>query len=128
MDSLPLRQPGAPVNEIHFDNFVPGISVGPKYAGLVAPRPCFAESGDQDSIFPIEARRESVKQVRQIYEVVGAADRINTKCFPADHSFWGNGGFLSWSNTSSARPTFKCSASSAGRGVADRRFTELDDR
>ncbi|MGH9385926.1 MAG: alpha/beta hydrolase family protein [Vicinamibacterales bacterium] len=77
------------------DNFVPGILNWAEMhdvAGLVAPRPLFAESGEQDNIFPIEASKESVKRVRQIYEVFGAADRIEHEVFAADHSFWGKRG------------------------------------
>ncbi len=77
------------------DNFVPGILNWAEMhdvAGLVAPRPLFAESGEQDNIFPIVASKESFKQVRQIYEVFGAADRIEHEVFPADHSFWGKRG------------------------------------
>ena len=77
------------------DNFVPGILNWAEMhdvAGLVAPRPLFAESGERDNIFPIESSVESVKQVRRIYEVFGAADRIEHEVFPADHSFWGRRG------------------------------------
>ena len=60
--------------------------------GLVAPRPFFAESGEQDNIFPIESSVDSFKQVRRIYEIFGAADRAEHEVFPADHSFWGRRG------------------------------------
>jgi dienelactone hydrolase len=77
------------------DNFVPGVLNWAEMhdvAGLVAPRPFFAESGEQDNIFPIAASKESFSHVRQIYEVFGAADRIEHEVFPGDHSFWGKRG------------------------------------
>ena len=77
------------------DNFVPGILNWAEMhdvAGLIAPRPFFAESGEKDNIFPVEASRVSFAQVRQIYDVFGAADRIEHEIFPGDHSFWGRRG------------------------------------
>ena len=77
------------------DNYVPGILNWAEMhdiAGLIAPRPLFVESGEQDNIFPIAASRESFLQVRDIYGVFQAADRVEQEVFPADHSFWGKRG------------------------------------
>ncbi|MBI4475742.1 MAG: acetylxylan esterase [Acidobacteria bacterium] len=77
------------------DNFVPGIlnwAEMSDVAGLIAPRPFFVESGEQDNIFPIQASIESFTQVREIYGVFGATDRIEQEVFPGDHSFWGRRG------------------------------------
>jgi dienelactone hydrolase len=77
------------------DNYVPGILNWAEMhdiAGLIAPRPLFVESGEQDNIFPIAASLESVRQVREIYGVFGAADRIDHEVFPGEHSFWGRRG------------------------------------
>ena len=77
------------------DNFVPGILEWAEMhdvAGLVAPRPFFAESGEKDNIFPVSAAKESFAHVRRIYEVFCAGDRIEHEIFPADHSFWGKRG------------------------------------
>src|SRR4029450_5976373 len=74
------------------DNYVPGILNWAEMhdiAGLIAPRPLFVESGEKDKIFPIEASIESVKHVREIYSVFGAADRIEHEVFPDEHAFWG---------------------------------------
>jgi hypothetical protein len=49
------------------DNYVPGIlNWAEMYdiAGLIAPRPLFAESGERDSIFPVEASRASFARER----------------------------------------------------------------
>ncbi len=77
------------------DNYVPGILNWAEMhdvAGLIAPRPLFVESGEKDNIFPIAASLESVKQVRAIYDVFQAADRIEHEVFPGEHSFWGKRG------------------------------------
>jgi len=77
------------------DNYVPGILAWAEMydvAGLIAPRPFFAESGEQDDIFPIAASRASFARVKQVYEVFGAADLAQQETFPAAHSFWGKQG------------------------------------
>jgi hypothetical protein len=77
------------------DNYVPGILNWAEMhdvAGLIAPRPLFVESGEKDNIFPIRASIESVNEVRKIYSVFGAADRIEHEVFPDEHAFWGKRG------------------------------------
>ena len=77
------------------DNYVPGIlNWAEMYdvAGLIAPRPFFAESGEQDNIFPIAASRASFARVKQVYEVFGAGDLAGQETFDRAHSFWGKQG------------------------------------
>ena len=77
------------------DNYVPGILNWAEMhdiAGLIAPRPLFVESGERDNIFPIKASIESFNQVRDIYSLFGAADRVEQEVFPGEHSFWGKRG------------------------------------
>jgi dienelactone hydrolase len=77
------------------DNYVPGILNWAEMhdiAGLIAPRPLFVESGEKDTIFPIAASIESFTQVREIYGVFQAADRIEQEVFPDEHAFWGKRG------------------------------------
>ena len=77
------------------DNYVPGILTWAEMhdvAGLIAPRPLFVESGEKDAIFPIHASIESFNNVREIYRVFGAADRVEQEVFPGEHSFWGKRG------------------------------------
>jgi dienelactone hydrolase len=77
------------------DNYVPGILNWAEMhdiAGLIAPRPLFVESGERDNIFPIAASIESFEQVREIYGIFQAADRIEQEVFPDEHSFWGKRG------------------------------------
>jgi dienelactone hydrolase len=77
------------------DNYIPGIlNWAEMYdvAGLVAPRPLFAESGERDSIFPIAGSRESFAKVKAVYEVFGATDAVEHEVFDGPHSFWGKRG------------------------------------
>ena len=77
------------------DNYVPGILNWAEMhdvAGLIAPRPLFVESGEKDNIFPIRASIESFNEVRKIYDVFGASDRVEHEVFPGEHSFWGKRG------------------------------------
>ena len=77
------------------DNYVPGIlNWAEMYdvAGLIAPRPLFAESGEKDTIFPISASRASFARVKSIYEVFGAGGVVEHEVFDGPHSFWGKRG------------------------------------
>jgi dienelactone hydrolase len=77
------------------DNYVPGILNWAEMhdiAGLIAPRPLFVESGEKDNIFPVRASVESFNEVRKVYGVFGASDRIEQEVFPDEHSFWGKRG------------------------------------
>ncbi len=77
------------------DNYVPGILNWCEMydvAGLIAPRPLFIESGDRDSIFPVDASRDSYARVRKVYEAMGAGDAVAQEVFAGEHSFHGKEG------------------------------------
>jgi hypothetical protein len=77
------------------DNYVPGIlNWAEMYdvAGLAAPRPFFAESGDKDPIFPLAASRASFAKVKKIYEVFGVPELADNEIFDGHHMFWGKRG------------------------------------
>jgi len=77
------------------DNYVPGIlDWAEQYdvAGLIAPRPLFAESGERDDIFPVAAARESFRRVQKVYAVFAAAAAAEHETFDGPHSFWGKRG------------------------------------
>ena len=77
------------------DNYVPGILNWCEMydvAGLIAPRPLLAESGERDDIFPIAASRASFERVKKVYEVFGADRLIEHETFDGPHSFWGKRG------------------------------------
>jgi dienelactone hydrolase len=74
------------------DNYVPGIlnwAENYDIAGLIAPRPLFSEGGDRDPIFPVNATRESYARVKKVYEVFGAASRVQQEIFEGVHEFHG---------------------------------------
>ncbi len=77
------------------DNYVPGILQWCEMydvAGLIAPRPLFVESGDEDGIFPVQASRESFERVKKVYAVFGKADLAKQEVFGGKHSFHGKRG------------------------------------
>jgi dienelactone hydrolase len=77
------------------DNYVPGIlNWAEMYdvAGLMAPRPMWAESGEQDNIFPIAASRASFARVKKVYEVFGVPDLTGHEVFEGPHGFSGKMG------------------------------------
>jgi dienelactone hydrolase len=74
------------------DNYIPGIlNWAEMYdvAGLIAPRPLFAESGERDDIFPIAASRESFQRVKKMYEVFGVPGNTGQEVFDGPHGFSG---------------------------------------
>ncbi len=74
------------------DNYIPGIlNWAEMYdiAGLIAPKPLFAESGDRDPIFPIAASNESFARVKKVYDVFGAPDSAQHEVFNGVHQFHG---------------------------------------
>lgn len=78
------------------DNYVPGIlDWCEEYdiAGLIAPRPLFAEFGEIDPIFPVEAAQFSAETVERIYHVFGAKENFAYHRHPGDHEFNGTQGF-----------------------------------
>jgi dienelactone hydrolase len=58
-------------------------------AGLIAPRPLFLEFGMEDPLFPVDAGLSSFETLRRIYELAGAADRLDKEVFPGRHEFCG---------------------------------------
>lgn len=74
------------------DNYVPGILNWAELydvAGLIAPRPLFAESGTKDPIFPIAGSREGFEKVHKVYEAFDAADHVQQEIFEGQHEFHG---------------------------------------
>jgi dienelactone hydrolase len=59
-------------------------------AALIAPRPLLVESGTQDSIFPVEAARDTVVRLRAVYARMGAPDdAVVHDVFEGDHRWHG---------------------------------------
>jgi hypothetical protein len=77
------------------DNYVPGIlqwCEQSDIAGLIAPRPLFCESGEKDPIFPLPAFKQAFSEVKHIYEVYGASDKVDCEIHPNAHVFCGRQG------------------------------------
>jgi pimeloyl-ACP methyl ester carboxylesterase len=73
-------------------NFIPGLLKWAEMhdvAGLIAPRPLLVVSGTKDPIFPIKATRAACREIRRIYETLGAADRFSTDFFDGPHRWEG---------------------------------------
>ncbi len=78
------------------DNYVPSIlryAEMVDIAGLVAPRPLHIESGTRDPIFPVHATKEAFEQLRRIYAVFGAEERVSLHIFEGEHQFNGQEAF-----------------------------------
>ncbi|MBI3961284.1 MAG: acetylxylan esterase [Deinococcus sp.] len=74
------------------DNYVPGIlhyAEMPDVVGLIAPRPLLVECGTKDAIFPIAGAREAYRQLRRIYRVYGASERLAMDEFEGEHRWSG---------------------------------------
>jgi dienelactone hydrolase len=74
------------------DNYVPGIlnwAEMSDVAGLIAPRPLFAETGEQDRIFPLAGFEEAFTATRKVYSVFGVAEALGREVHPGAHSFHG---------------------------------------
>lgn len=74
------------------DNYVPGLSLAaemPDLLSLIAPRPLLIEAGTQDAIFPVQATREAYGKLQRVYELLGAADRLELDLFEGEHEISG---------------------------------------
>lgn len=82
------------------DNYIPGIlKIGEIYdfASALAPRELLIESGEKDRLFPIESSRYAHENIKRIYSLAGAEDKIHIDIFNGKHSVSGRKsfGFLS---------------------------------
>lgn len=78
------------------DNFIPGlvrVAEMPDVAGLIAPRPLFAESGTRDDIFPVAAARSAFARATRVYRVLGVPRACGLEIFPGIHQFSGRAAF-----------------------------------
>ncbi len=74
------------------DNYVPGIlnwAEMSDVAGLIAPRPLFAETGELDRIFPLAGFKEGAAATKKIYDTLGAGSDFATEVHPGAHVFHG---------------------------------------
>ena len=87
-------------------NYIPGIlnvADMADIAGLIAPRPVFVESGERDPIFPSGATRCALDDLRRVYRVFGAEERVASHFFPGAHE-WGGDPAIDWLEAQFAPP------------------------
>lgn len=56
---------------------------------LIAPRPLLVETGTGDNIFPVGAARRAMGELRTVYEVMDAGDRLEHDVFEGPHRWHG---------------------------------------
>jgi len=74
------------------DNYIQGLlSVGDMYdlAAAIAPRGLCIESGRRDHLFPIAGAREAHQKIQQVYDLMGASDRLVIDEFDGKHQISG---------------------------------------
>lgn len=84
---------GSIVSRLHcMDNYLPGIlteAEQPELAGLIAPRPLFMESGDKDTVFPVEHALSAAEELARIYGSLNVPERFGCDIFPGVHEISG---------------------------------------
>ncbi|NQX66974.1 dienelactone hydrolase family protein [Paenibacillus alba] len=88
---------GSILHRLHcVDNYIPGILLHaeqPEIIGLIAPRPLFVESGEQDEVFPIESAKEAIRRLTGIYRSFGAEHQLDFDLFSGGHEISGRESF-----------------------------------
>lgn len=77
-------------------NYTPGILMQaelPELMGLIAPRPLFLESGENDPIFPAPGFMKAVRELQDIYSGAGAQSMLAYDLFPGVHEVSGRQSF-----------------------------------
>ena len=78
------------------DNYIPRIlEVGEIYdfASALAPKELFIESGEKDKLFPISASRFAHENIRKVYSLMGAEDKLHIDIFLGKHAVCGRKSF-----------------------------------
>ncbi len=78
------------------DNYIPNIlTVGEIYdfAASLAPRKLLIESGTKDKLFPIEASKRAHAEIRNVYSLIGASNKLQIDVFEGKHSVSGRKSF-----------------------------------
>lgn len=58
-------------------------------AGLIAPRPCLVEIGEQDTTFVVDDARRAYADLERIYAAAGCPERLDVDVHPGGHAFSG---------------------------------------
>ncbi len=78
------------------DNYIPGIlEIGEIYdfASSLAPKKLLIESGTRDKLFPIEASKKAHEEIRKVYSLAGAEDKLQIDIFEGKHQVSGKKSF-----------------------------------
>ena len=78
------------------DNYLPSaMEIGEIYdfACALAPRDLLIESGTKDKLFPIEESRTAHENIRKVYSLIGAEDKLCIDIFDGKHSVSGRKSF-----------------------------------
>ena len=78
------------------DNYIPRIlEVGEIYdfASALAPKALFIESGEKDKLFPIEASKKAHENIKRVYSLMNAEDKLQIDIFPGKHAVSGRKSF-----------------------------------
>lgn len=78
------------------DNYIPRImETGEIYdfASSLAPRELLIESGEKDKLFPIAASRKAHENIKRVYSLTGAEDKLHIDIFDGKHSVSGRKAF-----------------------------------
>lgn len=78
------------------DNYIPGIlEIGEIYdfASALAPKELFIESGIKDKLFPIAASELAHENIKRVYTLMGAEDKLHIDVFNGKHSVCGRKSF-----------------------------------
>jgi len=84
------------------DNYIPGIlrfGDMDEIASLIIPRHILIESGEKDTLFPIDSVNDMVQRLEEKYQKAKVYGRIKHNIFPGNHIFSGKG-MAEWLNES----------------------------
>ena len=78
------------------DNYIPHIlEAGEIYdfAAALAPKELFIESGKKDKLFPINASESAHNNIKRVYSLMNAEDKLHIDVFPGKHEVCGRKSF-----------------------------------
>ena len=58
-------------------------------AGLIAPRPCLLEMGENDDCFSFDCLKRGCEETKKIFDAAGAGDLLWTDVHPGGHAYSG---------------------------------------
>lgn len=74
------------------DNYIPGllkITEMPELIGMIAPKPLFIETGENDEVFPSRHAHLAIERIRSIYQAKSKDYAFESECFQGGHEVSG---------------------------------------